>query len=371
MYFAPSNDEFSLERSGNARAPSAPMHEGKTCAMEVRIRPSTPDDEPAIVALMRNAGLNPDAVEGWLKWKYWQERLDWPGARSFVVASESEIFAHSGIVPGICIWNNHRATVIHMIDWAASRGMVGAGVAIMKHIRGLADALIGVGGSQYTRQAFRVFGLRPCGTTTLYVRALHPLLGLKDRGHWNWKTLPKLGRDALWALWAPTVHCDGWHAPRIAREQLLSIASVLPSARADMTVLERSIASLTYFLDCPIAPMVLHALEKNGERRGYFLLAFAAEQARLVDCWVDSEDPGDWRAMLNCAVHVALQTPGIAELATLASDPILSQCALQSGFRARWTEAVHILPKPESASIPTNLRFQMLDSDAAYLQTLG
>jgi len=347
-----------------------PTHERKICTMEVRIRPSTPDDEPAIVALMRNAGLNPDAVEGWLKWKYWQQRFDWPGARSFVVASESEIFAHSGIVPGVCTWNDHRATVVHMIDWAASRGMVGAGVTLMKHIRGLSDALIAVGGSQYTRQAFRVFGLRPCGTTTLYVRALHPLLGLKDRRRWNWKTLPEFGRNVLWALAAPAVHCGAWHAPRIAREQVQSIASVLPSARANMTVLERSIASLTYFLDCPIAPMVLHALEKDGERRGYFLLAFAPEQARLVDCWVDSEDPGDWRAMVNCAVHVALQTPGIAELVTLASDPILSQCALESGFRAKWTEAVQILPKGKGASIPTNLRFQMLDSDAAYLQTL-
>jgi hypothetical protein len=338
--------------------------------MEVRIRPSTPDDEPAIVALMRSAGLNPDAVEGWLRWKYWQQRSDWPGARSLVLANESQIFAHSGIVPGVCLWNNHRTTVIHMIDWAASRSMVGAGVALLKHIRGLADALIGVGGSQYTRQAFRAFRLQPCGATTLYVRALHPLLGIKDRTRWNWKTLPEFGRNLLWALAAPAVRCGAWHAPRIAREQVQSIASVLPSARANTTVLERSIASLTYFLDCPIAPMVLHGFEKNGERRGYFLLAFAAEQARLVDCWVDSEDPGDWRAMVNCAVQVSLQTPGIAELVTLASDPMLSQCALESGFRAKWTEPVHILPKAGSASFPTNVRFQMLDSDAAYLQTL-
>ena len=116
--------------------------------------------------------------------------------------------------------------------------------------------------------------------------------------------------------------------------------------------------------------MVLHGLQKAGQRRGYFLLAFVPGQARLVDCWVDSEDPGDWRAMVNCAVQVALQTPGIAEIVTLASDPLLSQCALESGFRAKWTEAVHILPKAEGASILTNLRFQMLDSDAAYLQTL-
>ncbi len=336
--------------------------------MKVRIRPSTPNDTAAIVELMRNAGLNPDAAERWLHWKYWQERSDWPGARSFVVANDSDIFAHSGIVPGTCLWNGLRATVIHMMDWAASPSLVGAGVALMKYIGGLADALIGVGGSRYTRQALPMVGFRPCGATTLYVRVLRPLLGLKDRVHWNWKTLPRIGRNVLSALSAPAARCGAWHAPRIAREQVQSIASVLPCARADMTVLERTPASLTYFLDCPIAPMVLHGLEKAGQRRGYFLLAFVPGQARLVDCWVDSEDPDDWRAMVHCAVHAALQSPGIGELITLASDPMLSQCLRELGFHAQWTDAVQILPKARTGSIPANLRFQMLDSDAAFIR---
>src|SRR5207244_3872866 len=233
------------------------------------------------------------------------------------------------------------------------------------------DALIGVGGSQYTRQAFRVFGTRPCGTTTLYVRALHPLRGLRDHTRWNWKTLPEFGRNLLWALAAPAVRYGAWRAPRIAREEVQSLASVLPSTRANMTVLERSIASLTYFLDCPIAPMVLHGLEKDGKCRGYFLLSVAADQARLVDCWVDSEDPGDWRALVDCAVYVALHTPGIAELVALASDPMLAQCLRESGFHPQWTDTVQILPKAEAASIPTNLRFQMLDSDAAFARVFS
>jgi hypothetical protein len=334
--------------------------------MKVHIRPSTPDDAPAIVALMRNAGLKPDAAEGWLYWKYWQERSDWPGARSFVVANDSDILAHSGIVPGACLWNGHRATVIHMMDWAASPSAVGTGVALMKYIAGLADALIGVGGSRYTRQTLPMVGFRPCGNTTSYVRVLRPLIGLKNSKRWNWRTLPKFSRNVLSALAAPAVRCGAWHAPRIARDQVQSIAAVLPSARANMTVLERSPASLSYFLDCPIAPMVLHGLDRAGTRCGYFLLAFVPGQARLVDCWVDSEDPDDWRAMVNCAVRAALQTPGIAELVTLASDSMLSQCLRESGFYAQWTDPVQILPKAGATSIPTNLRFQMLDSDAAF-----
>jgi hypothetical protein len=142
---------------------------------------------------------------------------------------------------------------------------------------------------------------------------------------------------------------------------------VLPSARAGLTVLERSTALMAYFLDCPIAPMALYGLEKAGKRRGYFMLAFAPHQARLVDCWVDSPDPNDWRCMVHCAVHATLQYPRVAELVTMASDPILSQCLQDLGFHAQHTVAVMILPKPGLNAIPANLRFQMLDSDAGFL----
>lgn len=335
--------------------------------MKARIRLSTPADESEIVALMRSAGLEVTTAKGWLHWKYWQERADWPGTRSFIVANESRILAHSGIIPGACVWNNKRATVIHMMDWAASADAVGAGIALMKYIGGLADALIGVGGSRYTRRALPMVGFRPCGSTILYARALRPWLTLQDASRWNWKTLPKFGRDLMRVLKSPAVEVGTWQATPLDRTQLESIASVLPSATADLTVLERSAALMAYFLDCPIAPMTLYRLERAGKRHGYFMLAFASRQARLVDCWVDSPDPSGWRSMVHCAVQAALHNPRVAELVTMASDPMLSQCLVDLGFHAHHTDAVMILPKPGLTAIPTNLRFQMLDSDAAFL----
>jgi hypothetical protein len=330
------------------------------------IRASTPEDGPAIVGLLRNAGLHPIWQERGLHWKYWQERADWPGHRSFVLSDGSEVLGHVAIVPGTCAWGHQRATVVHMIDWAASAGVPGAGVALMKHVRALADAMICTDGSPDTLRLLPVLGFRRYGTANLYVRALHPLRCLTFSAPWNWKTLPKFLLNVVWALAAPAVQCGEWTTRRLMPEQVQSIAAILPSAGANRVVMERRAALFTYLLDCPIATVTLHSVEKAGHIRGYFLLTFVPGQARLVDCWIDSSEPEDWQALVQCAVHVARQAPGVAELVTVASDPILSGCLRQSGFHARREMAVQMLARKGQDGPPECPPVQMLDCDSAY-----
>jgi hypothetical protein len=334
--------------------------------MSVSFRPSTPDDGPAIVALLRGAGLTPNSEERDLNWKYWRERADRPGSRSFVLTKGSEIVAHSGIVPGTCAWNGRRATIFHLTDWAASRTQVGAGVMLLRHLGGLADALMGVGGSRDTLRVRPMLGFRPWNTATGYVRTLHPLRRLAGEPHLSWRSLPRFARSMLWTFTAPSRQGDDWKWRKLTPAQVQTVDSVLPSANATTAVLERSTALFEYTLQCPMAAMALHSLEQADKIRGYFLLALVPGQARLVDCWVDSDQPSDWRALVLCAVNAAKQAPAIAELVTVASDPMLSSCLLQSGFHARWTAAVDVLASKEFGPPPTCLRFQMLDSDAAY-----
>jgi hypothetical protein len=334
--------------------------------MNIWFRPSTPDDGPAIIALLRGAGLNPNSAPSDLKWKYWHERADWRGPRSFVLTKDSEIVAHAGIVPGTCLWNGKRLTVVHGVDWAASRALVGAGVTLLRHISGLADAVIGVDGSQATLRLRPMLGFRSCGTATMYVRAIHPLRRLASEPHPSWRTLPRFARGVLWRVTAPS-HQDGaWHACKLAPAQVQSVGTVLPKADANIAVLERSTALFEHVLKCPIASMDLYSIKKAGNVRGYFLLAFVPGQARLVDCWMDSDEPGAWLAMMQCAAHAAKQAPAIAELVTVASDPMLSSYLLQSGFHARWMTPVDVLAGPGFGPPPKCLRFQMLDSDAAF-----
>jgi len=121
-------------------------HEREICTMEVRIRPSTPDDEPAIVALMRDAGLNPDAVEGWLRWKTGGSVLIGPRARPSSSRARARSFPLRDRPQRMPMEQPSRER-FPQIDWAASRAGR-AGVADIEAPRGLADALIGVGGSQ-------------------------------------------------------------------------------------------------------------------------------------------------------------------------------------------------------------------------------
>jgi hypothetical protein len=331
-----------------------------------RIRASRPEDAPEIVALMTAAGLRPNVEPQHLYWKYWQEREDWSGARSYVLADGDRVLAHGALVPAHCSCEAGRLKIVHMIDWAARRSEPGAGVTLMKYIGSLVDGLLGIGGSAATLKIMPLIGYRARGLVTGYVRPLHPLQLLSGVAEPNWKVLPRVARSALWCLTTPRPVDGEWRANRVAVGDVGQLASVLPGREREFAVLERTEGLLRYALACPIVPMTLHALKRSGLLKGYFLLAYAPGQARLVDSWVASEEPEDWRALIQCAVMEASRNREVAELVTWANDPLFAQSLIECGFRARLTVPVYL--RATAAGIaPGMLRLQMLDSDAAYL----
>jgi hypothetical protein len=341
--------------------------------LKFRIRATSPDDRPGIVTLMRAAGLQIDANASHFHWKYWQERADWPGARSFVVTDDDQIHAHAGIVPGAILWPGGRATTLHLIDWAASPSAVGAGMALLKHLGALRESMIGVGGTSSTRRALPAVGFHPQGEASSYVRVLRPWRILRNQArsssHWSWKALPKFARNAWRALRAPVIESGPWTCAQVGRADLALLEDVLPRATNGSAVLERSVAGLAYFLDCPIVPVQIHALRKDDRLVGYFILAFAGGQARLADTWVASGDPMQWRGLVQCAIRTALLDDEVVEIVSVASDPALALALAETGFRPRSSDVIQMRRKvktPGAAPIDP-LRFQMLDSDALYL----
>lgn len=329
-----------------------------------RIRASTPQDAAAIVALMADAGLRPNTDPQHLYWKYWQERQDWSGPRSYVLTDGDTLLAHGALIPAHCSCEPGRLKIVHMIDWAARRSEPGVGVTLMKYVGNLVDGLLGIGGSATTLKIMPLMGYRPYGLVTGYVRPLHTLRLL--HGGPDWKVLPRMARSAMWRLTAPRLVRGEWRARRIEPGDIGQIATALPTRGRKFDLLERTEALMCHALACPIVPMELYALERSGRVHGYFLLSYAPRQARLVDSWVASDDPADWRALIHCAVREARRNGDVAELVTWANDPLLAQSLIESGFRARLTLPVYLRPtKPGVA--PEMLRVQMLDNDAAYL----
>ncbi len=331
-------------------------------------RPSTPADVPAIIALLAQAGLHPNVEPRDLHWKYWYPRADWPGPRSFVLADGSAILAHGGIIPGSYAWESHRLGTLHVIDWAASPREIGAGVALMNYLGQQAEALLAIGGSTQTMQILPHIGFRTLGVAVGYARALSPLRMLRDPGLRNWRLLPRFARSVSSRLGAhPAAPGNGWGARRIGRDELERISLVFPVPGRGLGVFERSADLFSYALACPIAPMHLYSVEKAGRAWGYFMLASAPSQARIADCWMDSDRPADWRAMIHCAVEEARRDPHAAEVVIWASDPLLSECLRASGFRARNETPILLRSANGAAAPPAPMRAQMLDNDAAYL----
>ena len=324
---------------------------------------------PAVVALMEAAGLRPNLLPADLQWKYWRERSDFPGSRSFVMVRDGEILAHAAAIPGRYQHSGSRVRMRHVIDWAARSNAAGAGVSLMKYLAQDTDALLAIGGSAQTLELLPLLGYRQCGAVTGFVRPLHPLRLLVPSVHPAWRVPPRVLRSALWKLQAPRLDLHGWQANRLTAEALAPLAPVLPTGREGFAVLERSPELFRYTLECPMAAMSLFVVQQAGEVRGYFLLSFAMRQVRLADCWLNSSDPADWRVLIQLAAREASRYPQAAELAAWGSDPMFSQCLLECGFHKRHEFPVQLLASRDDSLLPTRLRVQMLDNDAAYRHT--
>lgn len=335
------------------------------------MRPSTPQDGPAIVALMRSAGLEPHTDPAHLHWKYWQERADWPLPRSFVLAEGRDLLAHVAVVPGAFFHGGSRSRVLHMIDWAARSEVAGAGIRLARHVSRMSDFVLAIGGSRDTLRILPLMGYEQAGTVSGYVRTLSPLAILRGPVPSRWKVVPRITRSLLWSLAAPKSDMRGWRVRPLGSEDIEQVCASSLARRAAMSTFERTPALLAHALSCPILPVELHGLERDGRLGGYFLLSFAPGQARIADLWMDSPDPADWRAAIHGAVKRARTKPGLAELIAWSSDPGLSRALEDCGFHDRLSLPIFLQASGKTAIPHDIMRVQMLDSDAFYLYCDG
>jgi hypothetical protein len=140
---------------------------------------------------------------------------------------------------------------------------------------------------------------------TMYARPLRPLLYLYGTQCPRWRLAARCLRNAIWALRAPARATGSWRARRVPTEQVAAAAIPWPAPKRGTAVLERSASVMSYWLQCPAAPMELYAVEDGSGTAGYFVLALAPGQARLADCWLDSDAPAAWEALVQLAVAQA------------------------------------------------------------------
>lgn len=255
--------------------------------------------------------------------------------------------------------------MLHLIDWVADPNAAGAGTALLRHIQSMTRAaLFAVGGSADTVRILPHIGFRPLGAVTSYARPLFPGRFRRHAARALVVHAARVARALAWAATAPSHHVPGWTSEPAA--EATEAAALLPAGTAgSLARMGRSVALLRHTLECPILPVTLHIVRRAAELRGYFLLATAPGQVRIIDCWIEGES-ADWRALVMCAVGAARREDQAAEVVMWASDPYIQSVLESCGFHARGVTQTLILV-PDGNPCPPALRIQMLDNDAAFL----
>ena len=271
-------------------------------------------------------------------WKYWSPRTDWSGSRSFVLMAGERLVAHGAVMPLRFSAGGRARTLLHLFDWAAEPGAIGSGSTLLRRIAALADGVLILGGSAATRAMVRPLGFRPLPEVTRYaVPARAPLDPIGDA-------------YALARSSEPPAH-------------LLDRSS---TSGGGSVVFERSAQDVRAFLDCPVVESECRVVSKAGLPIGFFLLACAAAQARIVEAWSTSPDPRDWSALFRLARQVASEH-AVAEVVCLAADPLEEHALLAAGFSRCGTVPLHVFAPADVVPDQTRVRLRMIDGDIAFL----
>lgn len=298
-----------------------------------------------------------------IRWKYFSPHPDWTGPRSFAVKQAGEILAHGGVWPVRFKVRDREIQAIHLIDWAASRSAVGAGVYLLRKMAGVADVLLTVGGSPDTRTVLPKLGYKGCGELRYYARVVHPWLHFQTTPQKSWKAPLKLLRYSARALGRLLDPPNDWtaekipafaHVPQTALDGTWTCATPL-----------RTPAGLDHLLQCPAAEFSGYLVRRQQRVRGYFLLSRVGTQVRMVEARLDCDDRESWQSLCRLAARTAARN-SVAEIATASSIASIQEAWLNTGLVHRQTDQI-LCYDPRGLLHTQNLALTLVDGDQCFL----
>jgi hypothetical protein len=347
------NTESLMENTGSSR---------------MEFRPAAPRELPALSHfLSRRFQMADDApfvAERHLAWKYWSERGDWPGPRSFTARHAGRIVAHAAVWPLRIRAGGELLRAVHLIDWAASPDYSGAGVWLVRRIHARVPLMIATGGKDITKQILPVLGFRTHGQLSIYARPVRPLGQAWPAPGRSWKLPARLVRNAMWRLSESGACPRGWSAAPMMPEAMPD--HLWPCASDRTTVVARNAELYRYLVDSPSTRHRLFGLERGGETVGYFCLSFVGHLARIADLWLPSTRIDDWAAAFRTATATAALERGVYEVSAWASTALGGAALSRAGFHER--DRTEITVSGDTRLLQgRELHVQMIDCDASFL----
>ncbi len=334
--------------------------------LKMDVRATTPRDAAVlsdflerVLQLRRGASL---LMAPHMAWKYWTDRPDWPGSRSFVAQHESTIVAHGAAWPVRVNVGGESIAAIHVIDWAARPDYPGAGIWLLRQMARKVKLIVATGGSEIAQRILPVIGFRQHGEVAWYARPVRPFGQVLTASTRDWRTAARWLRNTFWRLWPPITIPAGWSAVPLVLDEVTE--GLWPRPSPTMAVTARDAGVYQYALEAPVVRHRLLGLQRRGQLVGFFCLAYPPHVARIADLWLASTDVQDWVAGFRTATALAARDRDVYEISACASTTLGKEALTRAGFRLR-DHSVLSLFGDATILQGCELHVQMLDSDAS------
>lgn len=338
--------------------------------MKSSFRPTSASDLNKLCEfLARSFGANSNAPflrPAAMAWKYWDQRRDWTGPRSYVLEKDGAIVAHAGIWP-MTFGTEDAICGVQMIDWAAAKESPGSGLSLVQKLAAMFDFIYSIGGSETTRKVLPLFGFVDYRRQWKGARPLHPLRQILTHQERTWKLAPRLVRNWLWSRTKGSTPYKSWKAIEIQPQQI--VPETYHFSRTDASFSQRPPAFFEYLLRCPTARFGLYGIFDGREAMGHFAISLLRGQARIAGVWLRRPALGTWTAAYYLARQTASRLKGAYEIAATGSEGWSREAAAKAGLQIMPGPTVYMLNKKRSVPLPAEFQFQLSDDDAAFLDT--
>ena len=308
-----------------------------------------------------------------LLWKYFDGPSGPSGdlVCSLIARSAGRIIGHIGMCPRQFIVSGDGATPVstmHAIDWLGSAAHPTSAALLLLQAFATCKTQYAVGGSEKAQAIFRRLGFERKGKLAIFRKVLAPFHRLRATDQGLFRKWAGTAKDvaSVWRARTPpapqTVELRP--APTFTEE----IDCLLTQSSPRMVTCQRDHRLLNYFLRYPFSGFSGWTIHASERMIGFAVLKITPhgriQLGKIVDCWLDTEDPSCWQAAVAALID-RLRALSADDVTCFATTPSLHAALLWNGFAKSEERNVYVRDKQQS--LPRDLPFgiSMLDHDIA------
>jgi hypothetical protein len=261
-------------------------------------------------------------------------------------------------------------STMHAIDWAGSAAHPGSGAFLMLQAFASSKTQYAVDGTAQAQALFLRLGFEQKPKLAIFRKVLAPFHRLRTTGQGLFRKWAGTAKDtaSVWRGRTPSVSrtVELRSAPTFTKD----IDCLLRQSSLRIVTCQRDHLLLNYFLRCPLSGFSGWTFHTSGRMIGLAVLKITLHGrirlGKIVDCWLDTEDPSCWQAAVAALVD-RLRALLADDVTCYATTPSLNAALLYNGFTKSGEQNVYVRDKQQSLPRDLPFGFSMLDADRAIL----